>query len=54
MKSRALRQPIQPRRFDPDRDGIWPGYAYGIDPAFPDVAQRLEDLRGLPALEATA
>ncbi|MDQ4099985.1 MAG: 1-acyl-sn-glycerol-3-phosphate acyltransferase [Chloroflexota bacterium] len=27
-----------PRRFVPARDGYWDGYAYEIDPAFPDLA----------------
>lgn len=27
-----------PRRFQPARDGYWDGYAYEIDPAFPDLA----------------
>lgn len=26
-----------PRRFVPERDGYWDGYAYGIDPAFADL-----------------
>ncbi len=31
-----------PRRFVPERDGYWDGYAYEIDPAFPHLA---EDIR---------
>ena len=26
-----------PRRFVPERDGYWDGYAYEIDPAFPSL-----------------
>jgi 1-acyl-sn-glycerol-3-phosphate acyltransferase len=29
---------VSPRRFDPARDGFWDGYAYEIDPAFPELA----------------
>lgn len=28
---------VEPRRFVPARDGYWDGYAYGIDPAFPNL-----------------
>ncbi len=34
-----------PRRFDPDRDGYWPGYGYLIDPAFPELAARIAAFR---------
>ena len=55
MKAAALRQlSAQPRRFDPDRDGIWPDYAYSIDPAFGAVAQRVDHLRALAATETSA
>lgn len=41
-----------PRRFDPARDGYWPGYAYEIDAAFPalaaDVAADRASLPGCP------
>lgn len=30
-----------PRRFVPARDGYWDGYAYRIDPAFPELAEQL-------------
>lgn len=30
-----------PRRFDPDRDGYWDGYAYEIDGDFPDLAAKV-------------
>jgi 1-acyl-sn-glycerol-3-phosphate acyltransferase len=26
-----------PRHFEPDRDGYWDGFAYEIDPAFPEL-----------------
>lgn len=39
MKDRAFTNGhAQPRRFDPEIDGFWDGYAYEIDPAFEDVA----------------
>ncbi len=41
-----------PRRFDPDRDGWWDGYAYEIDAAWPDLAARLAEHRA--ALKDTA
>ncbi|MEN8041292.1 MAG: lysophospholipid acyltransferase family protein [Actinomycetota bacterium] len=47
MKERALAATPTPRRFDPDRDGWWDGYRYEIDPAFPDLARRVADHRGL-------
>jgi 1-acyl-sn-glycerol-3-phosphate acyltransferase len=30
-----------PRRFVPAREGYWGGYAYRIDPAFPDLAAEI-------------
>jgi hypothetical protein len=30
-----------PRRFVPERDGFWDDYAYEIDPAFPELAERI-------------
>ncbi len=30
-----------PRRFVPARDGYWDGYAYQIDPAFPELADEI-------------
>ncbi len=42
MKEIALRRhAIPPRRFDPDRDGLWDGYDYEIDPSFPDLLERV-------------
>ena len=41
MKQVALASAIPPRRFDPGRDGYWDGYRYEIDPAFPELAQRV-------------
>ena len=41
MKQVALASAIPPRRFDPGRDGYWDGYRYEIDPAFPELAQRI-------------
>lgn len=39
MKALALSGALPaPRRYDPERDGYWDGYAYEIDPAFPAVA----------------
>ena len=42
MKQRA-QEPGRPpaRRYDPERDGYWDGYAFEIDPAFPDVANKV-------------
>ncbi len=34
-------QMAPPRRFVPERDGYWDGYAYGIDPAFPALAEQV-------------
>ena len=41
MKLRALAAIPGPRRFEPDRDGWWDDYPYQIDPAFPDLAERV-------------
>jgi 1-acyl-sn-glycerol-3-phosphate acyltransferase len=30
-----------PRRFVPEQDGYWDGYAYGIDPEFPALAEQV-------------
>ncbi len=35
-----------PRRFVPARDGYWNGYAYRIDPAFPELAADIARRRG--------
>jgi 1-acyl-sn-glycerol-3-phosphate acyltransferase len=45
MKQRALAATPQPRHFDPDNDGWWDGYPYEIDPAFPELADRVADHR---------
>ncbi|WP_245872987.1 lysophospholipid acyltransferase family protein [Deinococcus planocerae] len=34
-----------PRRYDPERDGYWDGYRFDIDPAFPEVRDRIEARR---------
>lgn len=36
-----------PRRFVPRRDGYWDGYAYAIDPAFPDLAAEIAARRAV-------
>ena len=41
MKRLALASATPPRHFDPTRDGYWDDYRYEIDPAFPDLAQRI-------------
>ena len=41
MKELALASATPPRRFDPDRDGYWDDYRYEIDPAFPDLSERI-------------
>lgn len=46
MKKAALDSGIAPRRFDPDRDGWWDDYPYEIDPAFPELADRVARHRG--------
>ena len=35
-----------PRRFVPERDGYWDGYAYEIDSAFPDLVHEIARHRG--------
>ena len=45
MKELALASATPPRRFDPDHDGYWDGYRYEIDPAFPDLAERIANHR---------
>lgn len=48
MKKMALSGDLAPaRRFDPDRDGYWDGYAYEIDPQFPDLRRLVGEHRGL-------
>lgn len=42
MKTLALAASMAPaRRFVPERDGYWDDYQYEIDPAFPNVADRV-------------
>ena len=41
MKRLALASATPPRHFDPTHDGYWDDYRYEIDPAFPDLAQRI-------------
>ena len=31
-----------PRRFVPEVDGYWEGYAYEIDPMFPELARKVQ------------
>ncbi len=50
MKERALASNPGPRRFDPDRDGWWDDYRYGIDPRFPDLLAALEKHRETTAV----
>lgn len=43
LKSAALDGTrVPPRRYIPARDGYWDGFAFGIDPAFPELAADLE------------
>ncbi|GIV96962.1 MAG: hypothetical protein KatS3mg057_1619 [Herpetosiphonaceae bacterium] len=43
LKAEALSGTMAPpRRFVPTRDGYWDGYAYAIDPAFPELAADIE------------
>ncbi len=49
MRSIALRQTDAPvRRFDPERDGYWDGYAFEIDPAFPGLREQIAAHRRRP------
>jgi 1-acyl-sn-glycerol-3-phosphate acyltransferase len=46
LKRRALDgQMAPPRRFVPQRDGFWDGYAYEIDPAFPALRAEIANHR---------
>ena len=47
MKRLALATDPPPRRFVPERDGWWDDYRYEIDPAFPELARRVEGHRAL-------
>ncbi len=49
MKQIALGSGIEPRHFEPDRDGWWDDHAYEIDPAYPELARRLAEHRDTPA-----
>ena len=55
MKQRAQRAAAPPRRFVPERDGWWDDYRYEIDPAFPDLAERVARHRdGYPRSSGTS
>lgn len=42
LKALALSDTVAaPRHFVPERDGYWDGYAYRIDPDFPDLAAQI-------------
>lgn len=42
LKAQALRPEMAPaRRYVPVRDGYWDGYAFEIDPAFPELAAEI-------------
>ena len=46
MKAMALLEGMAPvRRFVPDRDGWWDGYAFEIDPDYPELAAAVEARR---------
>ena len=46
MKDLALQDGMAPvRRFVPERDGWWDGYAFEIDPDFPELAAAIEARR---------
>jgi 1-acyl-sn-glycerol-3-phosphate acyltransferase len=43
LKTRAMDEAMAtPRRFVPSRDGYWDGFAFAIDPAFPNLYQDIE------------
>ena len=42
MKASALAGDPGPRRYRPEADGFWDGYAFEIDPAFHHVAEQVE------------
>ena len=41
LKRRALLSTIQPRRYEPDRDGWWDDYRFDIDSDFEELAERV-------------
>lgn len=41
----------RPRRFVPERDGYWDGYAYRIDPDFPELAAQIEHHRQMDRMQ---
>ena len=46
LKTAALSGAMAPpRHFIPERDGFWDGYAYAIDPDFPELAAKIADRR---------
>jgi len=47
MRAQALSATVAPaRRFNPDRDGWWDGFAYEVNPQFAHLAQRVATRRG--------
>ncbi len=47
MRAQALSATVAPaRRFNPDRDGWWNGFAYEVNPQFVDLARRVATRRG--------
>lgn len=46
MRAQALSATVAPaRRFNPDRDGWWDGFAYEVNPQFVDLARRVASRR---------
>ena len=55
LKARALDgRMAPPRRFVPERDGYWDGYAYEIDPAFPSLQAQIARHRQAVSPDGTA
>ena len=55
LKARALDgRMAPPRRFVPERDGYWDGYAYEIDPAFPSLLDEIARHRQAVSPDGTA
>ena len=54
MQDRALAAEPGPRRYSPDRDGFWDGYAFEIADRFEHVAATVRDHRRATALDAEA
>jgi len=54
MKSIALAPSLPaPRRYVPGRDGFWDGYAFEIDPEFPQVLDAVQGHRGIAGVPAS-